>query len=63
MGEEERKERREEGGWEREGKGRVGLGEKKKKGRKKDRRMEEEGSEGKTKGRFCHYREAYFKSL
>lgn len=25
--------------------------------------MEEEGSEGKTKGRFCHYREAYVKSL
>lgn len=25
--------------------------------------MEEEGSEGKTKGRFCHYREVKVKSL
>ena len=47
------------GGWMgKGGKGRVGWG-----GKKKDRRTEEEGSEGKTKGRFYHYREAHVKSL
>ena len=32
-------------------------------GKKEEQRMEEEGSEGKTKGRFCHYREVTVKSL
>ena len=32
-------------------------------GKKEEQRMEEEGSEGKTKGRFCHYREVTVQSL
>lgn len=36
---------------------REGLDEGRRREEKKNRRMEEEGSEGKAKGRFCHHRE------